>query len=380
MELKTLPTIRHEDKPRPANANSFNPFHCIDMVFYFFSKGIKIIGPAFALSVAVFVSISAYCFFFVIIPFWYKLTNLVVCIILIVTGLLILFWLLFNYTFSVLVKPGTMEDIITSKKYKQTDPLGIDNPFINFKEVLKNSINIQLNEGNRIHSDKKTGNPMMSLDNSNCIPRVIKYKEKYIEEEEKILINNKRLPECRYCRSFKPVRAHHCSVCNKCIFKMDHHCPWINNCIGQNNQRYFVLFLLFVQIGTAFVILVSLPLWIKLSIPKKSLYFYVSILNVIGFCIATFFSVWQWRIILKGRTTIEHWTITNNVNPGANVKLSDFSFKDWKDNLFLVFGTRSILKAVFVPSMRMLPYSGLEWTKVAYPNFELSDVVCYKNK
>ena len=28
---------------------------------------------------------------------------------------------------------------------------------------------------------------------------------------------------CRRCKSFKPHRAHHCSVCNRCIIKMDHH-------------------------------------------------------------------------------------------------------------------------------------------------------------
>jgi hypothetical protein len=31
---------------------------------------------------------------------------------------------------------------------------------------------------------------------------------------------------CRRCKAFKPQRAHHCSVCRRCIIKMDHHCPW----------------------------------------------------------------------------------------------------------------------------------------------------------
>jgi rRNA maturation endonuclease Nob1 len=30
---------------------------------------------------------------------------------------------------------------------------------------------------------------------------------------------------CRRCKSFKPRRAHHCSICGRCIVKMDHHCP-----------------------------------------------------------------------------------------------------------------------------------------------------------
>lgn len=30
---------------------------------------------------------------------------------------------------------------------------------------------------------------------------------------------------CRRCKSFKPQRAHHCSLCKRCIIKMDHHCP-----------------------------------------------------------------------------------------------------------------------------------------------------------
>lgn len=48
---------------------------------------------------------------------------------------------------------------------------------------------------------------------------------------------------CTKCRCWKPDRTHHCSVCDKCILKMDHHCPWFGICIGYKNYRFFVQFL-----------------------------------------------------------------------------------------------------------------------------------------
>ncbi|CAF0954211.1 unnamed protein product [Adineta steineri] len=47
---------------------------------------------------------------------------------------------------------------------------------------------------------------------------------------------------CAMCQSVKPPRSHHCSVCKRCIKRMDHHCVFVNNCVGQNNQKYFILF------------------------------------------------------------------------------------------------------------------------------------------
>lgn len=52
----------------------------------------------------------------------------------------------------------------------------------------------------------------------------------------------------------KPPRAHHCSVCNACVARMDHHCPWLGTCVGRRNHRFFVLLLLWVTVGAGYII------------------------------------------------------------------------------------------------------------------------------
>lgn len=49
--------------------------------------------------------------------------------------------------------------------------------------------------------------------------------------------------DCSTCKFQKPARSKHCSLCKACVSKMDHHCAWINGCVGENNQRYFFMFL-----------------------------------------------------------------------------------------------------------------------------------------
>lgn len=48
---------------------------------------------------------------------------------------------------------------------------------------------------------------------------------------------------CATCKIVRPLRAKHCSTCDRCVEQFDHHCPWVSNCIGKKNKWDFFVFL-----------------------------------------------------------------------------------------------------------------------------------------
>ncbi|XP_041982674.1 palmitoyltransferase ZDHHC15B-like isoform X2 [Aricia agestis] len=96
------------------------------------------------------------------------------------------------------------------------------------------------------------------------------------EEEQRTIIENfaKDLPivtrtmsgsvrYCNRCLLVKPDRAHHCSICSRCVLKMDHHCPWVNNCVCFQNYKFFMLFLAYALLYCLFIMSTCLPYFIK---------------------------------------------------------------------------------------------------------------------
>ncbi|XP_031465267.1 palmitoyltransferase ZDHHC3-like isoform X2 [Phasianus colchicus] len=67
---------------------------------------------------------------------------------------------------------------------------------------------------------------------------------------------------CSRCEAYRPPRAHHCRVCHRCVRRMDHHCPWINNCIGELNQKYFIQFLFYTGLTSAYAAGLVLAVWL----------------------------------------------------------------------------------------------------------------------
>eukprot|EP00271_Cylindrocystis_brebissonii_P014821 TRINITY_DN36403_c0_g1_i1.p1 TRINITY_DN36403_c0_g1~~TRINITY_DN36403_c0_g1_i1.p1 ORF type:complete len:338 (-),score=36.49 TRINITY_DN36403_c0_g1_i1:189-1202(-) len=63
---------------------------------------------------------------------------------------------------------------------------------------------------------------------------------------------------CQKCSHYKPPRAHHCRICNRCNLRMDHHCVWINNCVGLRNYKAFFLFVLYTVLALAHCVVMML--------------------------------------------------------------------------------------------------------------------------
>ena len=155
-------------------------------------------------------------------------------------------------------------------------------------------------------------------------------------------------PQCTKCKKNKPQRAHHCSICQKCILKMDHHCPWINNCLGLRNHRYFLLFLLYLELGCVFYSGVSIPVYFSI---EKNPYLLIGITLCVVFSIVILlFGGWHWYLAISGYTTIEFF----------DVKGVCYSRGNWKKNLEVVFGTKNFLR-ILMPSRNELKFDGVYW-------------------
>ncbi|KAM8899026.1 palmitoyltransferase ZDHHC3 isoform 2-T2 [Spinachia spinachia] len=67
---------------------------------------------------------------------------------------------------------------------------------------------------------------------------------------------------CSRCETYRPPRAHHCRVCQRCVRRMDHHCPWINNCVGELNQKYFIQFLFYTGVASLYSLVLVVSSWV----------------------------------------------------------------------------------------------------------------------
>ncbi|ELT87603.1 hypothetical protein CAPTEDRAFT_226578 [Capitella teleta] len=206
-----------------------------------------------------------------------------------------------------------------------------------------------------------------------------------------------KIPEitsiCKKCIGPKAPRTHHCSVCNKCILKMDHHCPWLNNCVGHYNHRYFFLFCFYMWLGTVYVSFCAYPLFknhfyadqaennahadeIELAVKGKELpagmYAHHFIMYEFMLCSAVSVALlllllWHAHLINKAETSIEMHINRSEVARCKEKGIIycnpyDFGAKNnWLRFLGIDQPGRSFFRHVMLPSSHLPSENGLRW-------------------
>ncbi|KAK1430347.1 hypothetical protein QVD17_13018 [Tagetes erecta] len=176
---------------------------------------------------------------------------------------------------------------------------------------------------------------------------------------------NTRIRYCRKCNHIKPPRCHHCSVCGRCVLKMDHHCVWVVNCVGALNYKYFLLFLFYTLLETTLVTLSLLPYFITFfsdgeiagSPSTLATTFLAFVLNL-AFALSVFgFLIMHASLVSGNTTTIEAYE--KKTSPKWRYDLGR------KRNFEQVFGT--VVRYWFIPAYseedlrRMPALHGLEY-------------------
>jgi hypothetical protein len=165
---------------------------------------------------------------------------------------------------------------------------------------------------------------------------------------------------CKKCNDIKPARTHHCNVCNQCVFVMDHHCPWVNNCLGLDNYRYFWLFCFYLWLGTCYMLVTLTSIRNHHSMKSnQSLFSFMVLLDLSLFLCMAGFVIWNSYLALLGYTTVEFFGEALQTK-AADKRHYSFRFQSVSDNMFRIFGTNNFIRALS-PSMRNVPFTGLEW-------------------
>lgn len=116
-----------------------------------------------------------------------------------------------------------------------------------------------------------------------------------------------QLPICDHCTTIKPLRAHHCRICNVCVLRMDHHCPWFYNCIGLKNYRFFVIFLINAGLWMICIGFIYFICYFYMTYPRKQTFHLLlnaTMLLLLGLCILCF-GIFHILITCNNLTTIE---------------------------------------------------------------------------
>lgn len=187
------------------------------------------------------------------------------------------------------------------------------------------------------------------------VKKLLKYKTKTMDSL-KGLWN----VQCKHCQELKPARTNHDSISGECVFQMSHYCLFTNNCIGLENQRFFLLFILYALLATLYMLMSIMAVWNNHhhytrhpALMKFLIYF-----DTMTAFALLMYNAFYWSLAGSGMTGVECFARKSG---SINASNYDFSFMRTRDNFFKIFGT-SDWAAMFSPSLRNNLFNGIEWS------------------
>lgn len=242
--------------------------YIFDIIDKYAELAIKVIQPFVILLIITLIATVTHCYFTNIIYTLYDIYSSNTVTLLTFIGLYILHCVLFNYYYCIRISPGYV--------------------------------------------------PPDILDNNNIIQLLQQDPEFNTHNVSNIHILSKPYRYCYECKQVKPYRTHHCSVCNKCIMRMDHHCVFIAQCVGHYNIKYFIMFLLYIDIGCIFILSCCTTyiynIYKPIHIHPHSIEYYQSTELIIviavclaGICCSTGFLSWTLYLCCNNITTVEYY-------------------------------------------------------------------------
>ncbi|VDP03268.1 unnamed protein product [Soboliphyme baturini] len=170
---------------------------------------------------------------------------------------------------------------------------------------------------------------------------------------------------CKHCISPKPPRTHHCSICNRCILKMDHHCRCLYILVG---MRYT-----FVD-----------HYWLESAGNQSSAFgaktvrycILVDYLTVCGMVLGLLALIcWHAHLISHGETSIERH-INGTMRTKYKNYVNPYNFgvsRNWKKFLAINNFHKNLLFNVLLPSIYKAEGNGIYWETVDNVNAWLHD-------
>lgn len=255
-------------------------------------------------------------------------------------GIALMYNIVWNYFWACIIRPGGPLDLKINehirKEVKNRD----------HRKAAKVALDDHGNSTKEVEDDRFEG---LQKD----VKRLMKYRTKTMHN-----LNGFWSRKCEKCNELKPARTHHCSICDCCVFQMNHHCPFTNNCVGLENQRFFLLFILYAMIGCFYYLVSCAAIWGHYIVKdnEKMMHFLVAFDTITCFLLMVY-NIFSWTIACSGLTMIEFI----GRQTGYKANYYDYTFARGRDNLFKIFGTKSYFQ-MLSPSLRYNAFNGIEWS------------------